>query len=264
MELDPSSLLFISASLLPPTSPWRSLLLQSLNHTTSTAFTLNVPLSVSGDAVFSHMSATDWFMIHHLVATSAVYLLPLSFEVGDDSLSQPRHWFWGKQFPLQWLGELRGTDPAPHNNAVFGHTIDMLNAEFLSPPRCVFLHVGESSGAVQGAETLKTPTLNIRIIAHRIHPLSNPLRVWDLSPRRSRIAFTAFFPSFLHPSLSSNSAANYPRYIPKHDETQKHHHHSGWHLRDTSRHPPRTFSQITNICCFNAQKKSIQVKKQEL
>lgn len=59
MELDPSSLLFISASLLPPTSPWRSLLLQSLNHTTSTAFTLNVPLSVSGDAVFSHMSATD-------------------------------------------------------------------------------------------------------------------------------------------------------------------------------------------------------------
>lgn len=44
-----------------------------------------------------------------------------------------------------------------------------------------------------GAETLKTPTPNIRIIAHRIHPPSDALRAGDLTAMGSRIGFVAFF-----------------------------------------------------------------------
>lgn len=89
-------------------------------------------------------------------------------------------WFWWKQSPLKCPSK---SSSHTFYNAVFGHFIDLL---------CFSL-----SGAVHGAETLKTPTVNLRIIAHRIHPLSAARCAFgDLTTWRSRIGFIAFVPSF--------------------------------------------------------------------
>lgn len=129
------ALLFISATLLPPTSPWRSLLLHDIPTTTAHLITptrlktSRVSLSLSVSPFLGAMNATHWFTLHHLAATS-VYTC---FEVARSATTlvlqrkQPRPPTSNMAGSDAWL---KNNPAVPSYNVLLGNKIAPLRIWF--------------------------------------------------------------------------------------------------------------------------------------